>query len=154
MTLSMRWTVCQERTPNGDNTMSSVSRPKLLVAVSLCLFTLRAGALSNDMPNRHELKRADLSGAPAMEVITSISEYQVGEVIPRHLHHGVETGYVLQGSTIQMPGQAPTRLETGSPIMNLRDVAHAGFKVVGPEPLKLLTVHVVDKDKPLYDWVN
>jgi len=133
--------------------MSSVSRPKLLLAVALCLFTLHA-AISNDLPNRHELKRADLSGAPAMEVITSVSEYQVGEVIPRHVHHGIETGYVLQGSTIQMPGQAPTRLETGSPIMNLRDVPHAGFKVVGPEPLKLLTVHVVDKDKPLYDWVN
>ena len=134
--------------------MSSVSRPKLLLAASLCLFTLGAAALSNDMPNRHELNRADLAGAPAMEVITSVSEYQVGEVIPRHLHHGIETGYVLQGSTIQVPGQAPTRLETGSPIMNLRDVAHAGFKVVGHEPLKLLTVHVVDKDKPLYDWVK
>jgi len=134
--------------------MSSVSTPKLLLAAALCLFTFRAAAVSNDLPNRHELKRADLSGAAAMEVITSVSEYQVGEVIPRHLHHGIETGYVLQGSTIQMPGQAPTRLETGSPIMNLRDVPHAGFKVVGPEPLKLLTVHVVDKDKPLYDWVN
>ena len=134
--------------------MTSVSRHKLFLAASLCLFALRAAALSNDIPNRHELKRADLSGAPAMEVITSISEYQVGEVIPLHLHHGIETGYVLQGSTIQLPGQAPTRLETGSPIMNLRDVPHAGFKVVGPEPLKLLTVHIVDKDKPLYDWVN
>ena len=133
---------------------TSVSRHKLLLAASLCLFAFRAAAVSNDIPNRHELKRADHSGAPAMEVITSVSEYQVGEVIPRHLHHGIETGYVLQGSTIQMPGQAPTRLETGSPIMNLRDVPHAGFKVVGPEPLKLLTVHVVDKDKPLYDWVN
>ena len=134
--------------------MSSVSRPRLLVTASLCLLAFRAAALSNDMPNRHELKRADLSGAPAMEVITSISEYQVGEMIPRHLHHGIETGYVLQGSTIQLPGQAPTRLETGSPIMNLRDVPHAGFKVVGPESLKLLTVHIVDKNKPLYDWVN
>ena len=133
---------------------TSVSRHKLLLAASLCLFAFRAAAVSNDIPNRHELKRADLSGAPAMEVITSVSEYQVGEVIPRHLHHGIETGYVLQGSTIQMPGQAPTRLETGSPIMNLRDVPHAGFKVIGPESLKLLTVHVVDKDKPLYDWVN
>lgn len=134
--------------------MTSVATHKLLLAASFCLFAFRAAAVSNDIPNRHELKRADLSGAPAMEVITSISQYQVGEVIPRHLHHGIETGYVLQGSTIQMPGQAPTRLETGSPIMNLRDVPHAGFKVIGPESLKLLTVHVVDKDKPLYDWVN
>lgn len=134
--------------------MRPTTAVRLFLAASLCTLTLGATAVSYDMPNRHELKRADLSGAPGMEVITSISEYQPGESIPRHLHHGVETGYVLQGSTIQMPGQAPTRLETGSPIMNLRDVPHSGFKVVGPEPLKLLTVHVVDKDKPLYDWVK
>jgi quercetin dioxygenase-like cupin family protein len=134
--------------------MRSLLVTQLLLPASLCLLTLGAAAISYDMPNRHELKRADLSGAAGMEVITSVSEYRVGEVIPRHSHHGLETGYVLQGSTIQLPGQTPTRLETGSPIMNLRDVPHAGFKVVGPEPLKLLTVHVVDKDKPLYDWVN
>jgi hypothetical protein len=125
--------------------MRSTPATRLFLAAALCLLTLGAAAISYDMPNRHELKRADLSGAPGMEVITSISEYRAGEVIPRHSHHGLETGYVLQGSTIQLPGQAPTRL---------RDVPHAGFKVVGPEPLKLLTVHVVDKDKPLYDWVN
>ena len=35
--------------------------------------------------------------------------------------------------------------------MNLRDGRHAGFVVVGDTPLKLFTVHVVDKGKPLYD---
>ena len=130
------------------------STTRILLAATLCALAMGATATSYDSPNRHELKRADLSGAPGMEVITSVSEYQPGESIARHVHHGVETGYVLQGSTIQVPGQAPSRLETGSPIMNLRDVPHAGFKVVGPEPLKLLTVHVVDKDKPLYDWVK
>ena len=123
--------------------MRTTSAARLLLAALLCLLTLGAAADCYDLPRRQELKRADLSGAAGMEVITSVSEYYPGEVIPRHLHHGVETGYVLQGSTIQLPGQAPTRLETGSPIMNLRDVPHAGFKVVGPEPLKLLTVHIV-----------
>ena len=113
--------------------MRSASTMRLLVAGSLCALTIGAAATSYDSPNRHELKRTDLSGAPGMEVITSISVYEVGQGIPRHVHHGVETG---------------------SPILNLRDVPHAGFKIVGPEPLKLLTVHVVDKDKPLYDWVN
>ena len=134
--------------------MRATSAIRLLLAASLCVLTLAAAAVTYDIPHRQELRRADLSGAPGMEVITSISEYRPGEMIPRHLHHGLETAYVLQGSTIQMPGQAPTRLETGSAIMNLRDVPHAGFTVVGPGPLKLLTVHIVDKDKPLYDWVN
>lgn len=135
--------------------MRAAPLARVILAALLGSITIAAAPpVSYDSPNRQELKRTDLSGAPGMEVITSISEYKVGETIPRHLHHGVETGYVLQGSMIQMPGKAPIRLETGTPILNLRDVAHAGFTVVGPEPLKLLTVHVVDKDKPLYDWVN
>ena len=41
-----------------------------------------------------------------------------------------------------------------SPSMYLREVKHAGFKVVGDTPLKLFTVHIVDKGKPLYDYVK
>jgi quercetin dioxygenase-like cupin family protein len=113
-----------------------------------------AATLSSDIAERTELKRVDLSPAPEMEVISSISVYKRGEGIARHLHHGIETGYVLQGTLVQYPGKAPTMLETGTAIMNLRDVPHAGFKVVGPQPLKLFTVHIVDKGKPLYDYVK
>lgn len=119
------------------------------VAASVCV-----AATSYDSPQRKELKRVDLSGAPGMEVISSISVYNKGDVIPRHLHHGIETGYVVQGSMVQFPGKEPIMVETGAPILNLRDVPHAGFKVVGDQPLKLFTVHIVDKGKPLYDWVK
>jgi hypothetical protein len=52
------------------------------------------------------------------------------------------------------PTRQPSMLETGTPILNLRDVPHAGFKVIGDRSLKLFTVHVVDKDKPLYKYVK
>jgi len=126
----------------------------VLLASCISVVAVCVAAVSFDLPARKELKRADLSGAPGMEVISSISEYKKGEVIPRHLHHGVETGYVVQGTMIQFPGKEPAMMETGAPILNLRDVPHAGFTVVGDQPLKLFTVHIVDKDKPLYDWVN
>ncbi len=125
----------------------------MLVACALTA-TVAAGTVSSDIAARQELKRADLSGAPGMEVITSITEFKKGEGVARHLHHGIETGYVLQGSMVQLPGQAPTMMATGTPILNLRDAPHAGFKVVGDTPLRLLTVHIVDKGKPLYEWVQ
>jgi hypothetical protein len=31
----------------------------------------------------------------------------------------------------------------------VRDIPHAGFKVGGDKPLKMLTVHIVDKGTPL-----
>ncbi len=44
-------------------------------------------------------------------------------------------------------------LATGASLLNLRDAKHGGFKVVGSASLKLFTVHVVDKNKPLYEFV-
>lgn len=43
-------------------------------------------------------------------------------------------------------------LATGTTVLNLRDVKHGGYKIVGDTSLKLFTVHIVDKGKPLYDY--
>ena len=55
---------------------------------------------------------------------------------------------------VQLPGKEAMMLPTGAPIWNLRDVNHGGFKVVGDAPLILLTVHIVDKGKPVYEYVK
>jgi quercetin dioxygenase-like cupin family protein len=107
-----------------------------------------------DLPQRVEQKRADLSGAPGMEVVASVVELKPGEESRLHSHHGIEAAYVLQGATVQAPGQAPMQLAAGTTLLNLRDVKHGAFKVVGDQPLRYFAVHVVDKGKPLYDYGN
>ena len=107
-----------------------------------------------DFPQRKEQKRTDLTGAPNMEVIASNVEIKPGESSNLHVHHGVEAFHVLQGAAIQAPGKEPSALPTGLTSLNLRDVRHGAFKVLGETPLKLLTIHIVDKDKPLYDYVK
>ena len=129
-------------------------RAGFFVVPLLFATAISIAAHSQDSLQRKELRRVDLSGAPGMEVISSISEFKPGEELPRHIHHGIETGYVVQGAMVQVPGQAPMMLATGSPILNLRDVPHGGFKVIGPGSLILYTAHIVDKGKPLYDWVK
>jgi quercetin dioxygenase-like cupin family protein len=128
---------------------------KIVAGISLFLFgvatTLVAQTVS-DSPQRVEQKRADLSGAAGMEVISSISEYKPGESIDLHLHHGIEALYVIQGAQIQIAGREPSALATGATGMNLRDIKHGGFKVIGDTSLKLYTVHIVDRTKPLYDY--
>jgi quercetin dioxygenase-like cupin family protein len=118
-------------------------RSRLFVAA--IVFGMAFVAHAQDSQQRKELRRVDLSGASGMEVISSISEFKPGDELPRHVHHGVEAGYVVQGAVVQNPGQPPAMLATGAPILNLRDVAHGGFKVVGPGNLILFTVHTVDK---------
>ena len=109
---------------------------------------------STDSPRRAELKRTDLTGAPGMEVVAPVDEYKPGDSLGLHTDHGVEAAYVLQGASVQFPGKDPMALPTGATLLNLRDVKHAGFKIVGDTSLKLFTVHVVDKGKPLYDYAQ
>lgn len=120
-------------------------RAMLCFALTLCT----AAAFAQDPAGRKEMKRVDLSGAPGMEVISSITEYKVGDVAPKHFHNGIETAYVIEGAMVQLPGKEPSKMETGAVILNMRDVVHGGFKVID-KPLKLFTVHIVDKGKPLY----
>lgn len=124
------------------------------IATAVAVIAVAGLAYADDLEskNRVELKRADLSAPGAnMEVVMSITEYPPGEFLPRHIHHGEEAFYVVQGATAETPDGKQIELKTGTGSMNLRDVPHAGIKIVGNTALKLLTVHIVDKGKPLYD---
>jgi quercetin dioxygenase-like cupin family protein len=121
-----------------------------LAASLLSLACLASPAFGAEF-TRKELRRADLSGAPGMEVVLSLTEIKPGEEIPAHFHHGVEAGYVLEGGTATNAAGEKITMETGSPIFNLRDAKHGGFKVTGTRTIKFVTVHIVDKGKPLFD---
>jgi quercetin dioxygenase-like cupin family protein len=97
---------------------------------------------------RTEIKRSDLTGTN-MEVIMTVLEAPPGAFLPKHIHYGEEAFYVLEGAMTEVSGQPATARAQGTGGINVREVPHAGYKVVGDKPLKLLTVHVVDKGKPL-----
>lgn len=126
----------------------------MLFGVIILSLAATLPSLANDSPNRAEIRRVDFDGHPNMEVICSIVEFMPGDEAARHFHHGIEAAYVLRGAMIQEPGKEPRMLATGTNIVNLRDVFHAGFKIIGNQSLKLYTVHIVDKGQPLYDPVK
>jgi hypothetical protein len=57
--------------------------------------------------------------------------------------------YVIDGATASLPDGKQINLEPGTAKINVRDVPHGAFKVIGDKALKLLTVHIVDKGKPM-----
>jgi quercetin dioxygenase-like cupin family protein len=120
----------------------------IVSAVAVAAIVCQAQA--QESPNRKELKRADLTGTN-MEVIISVTEYQPGEMIPRHIHHGEEAFYWIEGGTVETPDGKQVPVASGTASINKRDVPHAGIKIVGDKPMKILTVHIVDKGAPLYD---
>ena len=134
-----------------------ISCSRLLTVSAVFVLGLATGLFAQaltDLPQRVEQKRADLSGAPGMEVIASLVELKPGEVSQLHSHHGIEAAYIIQGAMVQAPGQNPVMLASGTTLFNLRDVNHGALKIVGDTSLKYFAVHVVDKGKPLYEFVK
>ncbi len=103
---------------------------------------------------RIELQKLDLTGTPGLEAVMATAEFQPSAKIPRHFHHGDELLYVLEGGSVQAPGKDPVTFKTGASLHFLREVPHGGFTVVGDKPLKVLTVHIIDKGKPRVELVN
>jgi hypothetical protein len=64
-----------------------------LATVAVVAITGFANAEDLSPKSRVELKRADLSAPGAnMEVVLSVTEYQPGDFIARHIHHGENPG--------------------------------------------------------------
>jgi len=60
--------------------------------------------------------------------------------------------YVLEGSmVVEKDGQAPKTLKAGDAFTNMAEVHNA--KNLGKTPVKILTVYIVEKGKPLAEPV-
>lgn len=127
-----------------------------LFAAALVAITALAATPSFAEPEmkRQVLSRADLTGKDGTEVIMTLLEAPPGAVLPRHTHHGDEFLYVLSGGKVQPPGKEPIALPTGASQHFPRDVPHGGFTVAGEDTIKVLTVHIVDKGRPLVELVK
>jgi len=122
-----------------------------LFAVLAC--SLLMGPAFAEGIKRNELKRADLTGKD-MDVIVTIVEVSPGETLARHIRPGEEVVYVLEGATLELPDGKQLQFPAGAATINARDVPHAGVKVVGDKTLKMLNVHIVDKGKPMTEFVK
>jgi len=128
-----------------------MKRTWIIAALAALAFAGAALAQESlDPKNRQELKRSPLTGTN-MEVVISVIEAMPGETLSRHIHHGEEAFYVLQGATLETADGKQIKFAPGTAAINARDVAHGGLKVIGDTSLKYLAVHIVDKGAPLYD---
>jgi hypothetical protein len=62
-------------------------------------------------------------------------------------------GSVLEGGTLEESDGRLVSFEPGMAIIYSRGVPHAGVKVVGDKPIKMLNVFIVDKGKPMTEFV-
>jgi quercetin dioxygenase-like cupin family protein len=128
--------------------MSKTTRIALVAACTVsALITFFSAAQAQEL-KRTELKRGDLTGTN-MEVLVQLLELPPGLVVPLHTHPGEEAFYVIDGGVGELSDGKQIELVSGSANIVARDVPHGGLKVAGDKPIKLLTVYIVDKGKPL-----
>lgn len=102
---------------------------------------------------RTDLQRHDLSIA-GREVWQLRSDFATGASFPRHRHPGEEIIYVLEGTIeYDVDGKPPITLKTGDVLFVPYGVVHAA-KNVGSTPAAELGTYVVEKGKPLTEFVK
>ncbi|MBV9682952.1 MAG: cupin domain-containing protein [Solirubrobacterales bacterium] len=99
-----------------------------------------------------ELKRGDLTWKD-MDIIVNLFEVPPGATVARHVHPGEEVVYVLEGGTLEEADGKLISFEAGSVMIYPRDIPHAGVKVVGDKSVKMLNVFIVDKGRPVTEFV-
>ena len=121
---------------------------KILLGLSVLAFAC-AGAV---LAQQAAIKRTPLQKAEFPEGFVSVSaiaEIPAGGAAGRHSHPGVELGYIMEGEAdLILDGKPAQHLKAGDSYQIPFGAIHDA-KVSGDKPLKVLTVYIVDKTKPL-----
>jgi quercetin dioxygenase-like cupin family protein len=97
---------------------------------------------------RTVLQQGDTADIPGHEVVMSLAEVPANAEIARHTHPGTELTYVLEGGgTLSVDGEPPRDLKAGDSFLVPVGKPHGGK--AGPDGIKIVGIHVVEKGKPL-----
>ncbi len=122
-------------------------------AAGLTVDHLAFAAQQQPSIKRTILQRQDDPGSPKYEAIMGISEIPPGGTSGKHRHPGIEMAYVLEGSVeLTHEGKPPITVKAGEATMNTLGGIHTATNR-GTTPVKLLTVYIVEKGKPLAEAV-
>ncbi len=123
-------------------------RPSVLLGVvALALAAATASAQSPGI-QRQVLQRTAEPGGEREVLLVKI-EIAPGAAAGRHSHHGVETGYLLDGEAVmEVEGEAPRRLGPGDTYLIPAGRIHDA-RAVGARPVTVIATFVVERGKPL-----
>ena len=133
--------------------------PVRIAAVGAIAFVLGLGvdhvAFARQQPGikRTILQRQDDPGSPKYEAVMGISEIPPGGTSGKHRHPGIELAYVLDGAVeLVHEGKPPVTVKAGEATMNTLGGIHTATNR-GTVPVKILTVYIVEKGKPMAETI-
>jgi len=132
-----------------------ISASAIVAAFSLGLTVDHLAFAAQQQPTikRTILQRQDDPGSSKYEAVMGISEIPPGGTSGKHRHPGIELAYVLDGSVeLAHEGKPPVTVKAGEATMNTLGGIHTATNR-GTTPVKILTVYIVEKGKPLAEAV-
>jgi len=124
----------------------------LWLAVALCAAVVEP-ALAQGV-KRSILQRADVAGTAPKECVFGSAELAPGHSLGKHLHHGVEIGYVMDGEfDLLVDGEPPRHLKAGDSYQIAALRPHDA-RNDGAAPIRVVATWVVEKGKPLAEPVK
>ena len=129
----------------------------MVLTVMFSAAALAALAAPQRMPRpagtaRTDLQRHDLS-VPGWESIQALVSFAPGSSFPRHKHPGEEIIYVTQGTIEYEVAGKPVIVKAGEVLFVPHGIVHAA-RNVGEGPAAELATYVVEKNKPLTEFVE
>ncbi|HEV8446711.1 MAG TPA: cupin domain-containing protein [Gemmatimonadaceae bacterium] len=122
-------------------------------ALGLTVDHLAFAAQQQPTIKRTILQRQDDPASSKYEAVMGISEIPPGGTSGKHRHPGIELSYVLDGSVeLTHAGKPPVTIKAGEATMNTLGGIHTATNR-GTTPVKILTVYIVEKGKPLAEQV-
>ena len=121
----------------------------LIVGALLGIGVDRAVSAQQTGITRTVLQRVDDPGAKSHEAVMAVADLAAGANAGRHIHHGIEIGYVLDGAiVVEHQGRAAVTKKAGEFFQIDASTAHDA-RNTGTQPAKILAIYVVEKGKPL-----
>jgi len=119
---------------------------KALVAATTITSILCASAIAQ----QSSIKRTPVGSIdfpPGFTTVTAIAEVPAGVCAGRHIHPGIESGYVLEGDVVlKIEGKPEQTFKAGQWFPNPANTPHDVCSVGG---FKTISTYVVERGKPL-----
>jgi quercetin dioxygenase-like cupin family protein len=130
-----------------------LKRRGLVVSCGICaavgLVASKGEADAQGAPGftRKILQKTEYPGDKYICVLVEV-EIAPNALVARHTHPGVESSYIVSGSsTLSVKGQADRVLKAGDGFQIPPEVPHSVRN--GPETCRVIANYIVEKDKPL-----
>lgn len=113
--------------------------------------TAQGLAAPADQPavDRKILQTVPVEAPVAQQAVTGVVTFSPGSSAGHHLHHGIESGYVLSGEVEVVSDGEPSRIyRPGETFVTYREHPHVS-RNPGTTEARALVTWIVDADKPL-----